>query len=42
MYPAVSGIMVGLGHFTAYYLSKKLIKQEWFKETLRKAYIEIE
>lgn len=42
LYPTVSGAMVGLGHFTAYYFSRKLLKQQWFRETLKKVHIEVE
>jgi hypothetical protein len=42
LYPAITGIMVGLGHFTAYYLSKLLMKQLWFINGLRFLTIEIE
>ncbi|KAM3131134.1 hypothetical protein pb186bvf_016714 [Paramecium bursaria] len=42
LYPALSGLFVGIGHFAAYWISQQLIKREWFKKSVSYIGIEIQ
>lgn len=35
LYPAIAGSFIGIGHFVAFYLSRMLLNQVWFRNTLK-------
>lgn len=36
LYPAIAGCFIGIGHFAAFYLSRVLLNQVWFRNALNK------